>query len=123
MKKEFIPHLLALRMKTIGFKELCYTWYEPVGNWNYKITTKFGVNYNSPKYDGVISSPTWQSAFIWLIPQIKNDINEWKVCLGEEGWYIYNLADSIYHREEALEKLIEIVEQKQIKSNDETNDI
>ena len=56
-----------------------------------------------------VAAPTFQSAFSWLIPQIDD---EFKVCLDEDGWYIYNLENKIFRGDEAVEKLIEIVEQK-----------
>jgi hypothetical protein len=111
---EFVIYPLALRLKLLGFDEPCFAKFyhnhlEVGGVW-------LNSEFNKDKIDGTIftSSPTWQSAFSWLIPQIKN---EWKVCLGEEGWYIYNLENEIYHGEKALEKLIEIVEKEQGTSN------
>ena len=107
MQKEFIPYKLALKMKKLGFDEPCFAWFfksEP---------SKVQMSYCHNSCDWLLgdncSAPTWQSAFDWVIPQI-ND--EFKVCLGENGWYIYNLENQVYEKDKALEKLIEIVENK-----------
>jgi hypothetical protein len=56
------------------------------------------------------SAPLFQQAFRWLLPQIDG---EFKVCLGENGWYVYNLENQVFEGDVALEKLIQIVEQKE----------
>jgi hypothetical protein len=127
MEKEFVTYELALRMKQLGFDEPCFAGFNPtpfdyddVENLIYP-TIKLDfededIIFNDTESDqpncwtiedDVILAPLYQQAFRWLIPQIDN---EWKVCLGEEGWYIYNLENEIYYGENALEKLIEIIE-------------
>ncbi len=115
LESEFVPYPLALRMKALGFNEICFGWWywlnAEIGHYyEYKTTNSELIELNNHKNN--CSAPTWQSAFFWLIPKING---EFKVCLDEEGWYIYNLENEIFKGDEAVEKLIEIVEQKQIK--------
>jgi hypothetical protein len=116
MEKEFISYELALRIKQLGFNENCYR----VGNPNGAICWRFmdvagveGVGIDDilqVEFDGRwVEIPTFYQAFRWLIPQIGD---EYKVCLGENWWYIYNLENQVYEGDLALEKLIEIVEFK-----------
>jgi hypothetical protein len=108
LESEFVSYNLALRMKALRFDEPCLAAFHTASN---RLITEFEIM-NTPSHCIGISAPTFQSAFFWLIPQI-ND--EFKVCLDEDGWYIYNLENKIFRGDEAVEKLIEIVEQKQIK--------
>jgi hypothetical protein len=111
LESEFIPYNLALRMKALSYKEKVLTYYE---NGVPKLYNDIlGWDFNS-SFLTCCSRPTFQSAFSWLIPQIDD---EFKVCLDEQGWYIYNLENEIFRGDEALEKLIEIVEQKQLKND------
>ena len=105
LESEFVPYNLALRMKVLGYKERTLRAY-------YKESGQLLDIGSGNMYD--TKAPTFQSAFSWLIPQIDD---EFKVCLDEDGWYIYNLENKIFRRDEAVEKLIEIVEQKQLKND------
>jgi hypothetical protein len=117
LESEFIPYSLALRMKTLGFNENCYR----VGNPNGAICWRFmdvagveGVGIDDillEKFDKLwwVEISTFSQAFSWLIPQIEE---ECKVCLDENGWYIYNLENEIFKGNEAVAKLIEIIEKK-----------
>jgi len=119
MEKEFVIYSLALRMKKLGYNGSCFAFYQ-VENFEEKpcgvddrdeyIRTGFATCKNSEIPKHFTSAPTWQQAFMWLIPQIDG---EFKVCLGENGWYAYNLENQIFEGDTTLEKLIEIVEQKQ----------
>jgi hypothetical protein len=137
MKKEFIIYEFAIRLKALGYDEPCYTWYDSVGNFNYKIDTKFGVNYNSnsAKHQGIVSAPTWKQAFSWfrdkfediqfeIVPSHWNhkytgfyhitagflnlETMEMSYSVGAGGFETYDEAELA-----CLEKLIEIVEQAQ----------
>ena len=119
MEKEFVIYSLALRMKKLGYNGPCFAFYQ-VENFEEKpcgvddrdeyIRTGFATCKNSEIPKHFTSAPTWQQAFMWLIPQIDG---EFKVCLGENGWYVYNLENQVFEGDTALEKLIEIVEQKE----------
>jgi hypothetical protein len=116
MENEFVIYPLALRMKALGFNEPCLGSYYSDSEENFKegafdYRRQFNIEYSVySKNTYYILAPTWQSAFKWLIPQI-ND--KYKVSFREKGWFIYNLEDGEFQGVEALEKLIEIVEQKQ----------
>jgi hypothetical protein len=107
MNKEFIPYTEALALKELGFDEPCFKYWNDYGQ---KSINRFQLSDSIDDWShNYIEAPTFSQAFRWLIPQIDN---EWKVCLGEEGWYIYNLENEIYYGENALKKLIEIIKQK-----------
>jgi hypothetical protein len=116
IESEFVSYQIALRMKQLGFNENCYR----VGNPNGAICWRFmdvagvegvGIDDILQVYfdERWVEIPTFSQAFRWLIPQIDD---EYKVCLGENGWYIYNLENQVYEGNNGLEKLIEIVEFK-----------
>jgi len=102
MEKEFVPHELSLRMKQLGFDEPCFGYFDCDRNFVF-------VQGKNKYLSCEVSAPLYQQAFRWLIPQIDD---EYRVCFGEEGWYVYNLENNtIYENEKSLEKLIVIVEQ------------
>jgi hypothetical protein len=127
MKKEFIPHELALKLKQLGFNEPCFGYYLEDGNWAPASYTYDGTKYpsNSDLLPMWASSPTWKSAFGWFrekhgaVCEIirKEDRNHSEFI----GWiYIDNKkidvtsywASKKYEEAElaCLQKLIEIVE-------------
>jgi hypothetical protein len=110
LESEFVPYNLALRMKELGYDEPCFGWFGVDGG----LIVDIGCKNSTHTLQYIVSAPTFQSAFSWLIPQING---EFKVCLDEDGWYIYNLENKIFRGDEAVEKLIEIVEQKQLKND------
>ena len=72
MEKEFVTYELALRMKALGFVEVCFTYFidgfiQP--SLNPKDYTYFKemseINKNMLNYENVLA-PTWQSAFDWF---------------------------------------------------------
>jgi hypothetical protein len=140
MEKEFLPYNLALRMKTLGYKEKVLTYYE---NGVPKLYNDIlGWDFNS-SFLTCCSRPTFQSAFNWF--RRKYNLNgEVKLHTGymEDSFYkeiglpyhfvilpkhikdVSEITKSCYQYytyEEAeiacLEKLIEIVEQKQLKND------
>lgn len=112
--KEFIPYDLALRMKPLGYNEPClkYVYYRTIDNEKIECIDTIGVSNTSgcvKKHDKSVAIPTWQSAFSWLISKIDD---EFKLCLDQHGWFIYNLDNEEFKGSQALKKLIEIVEKK-----------
>ncbi len=124
MEKEFVPYELALKMKQLGFNEPC------LGFYNKEDRPNLGYCTNSFQDDTTLeikcTAPLFQQAFRWF-----DYSTEWSGFIlpsTEEGcfdWSIQNYtdhqlsieSDGFYRsREEAelacLEKLIEIVEQK-----------
>lgn len=112
IETEFVIYPLALRMKNIGFDEPCVARYYTKDStapifmqWTKKEGTKFNsillpIGINNEKTSPLISAPTWQSAFAWLIPQI-ND--EYKVSFRKEGWYIYDLDNKQFEGSERFD--------------------
>ena len=113
IESEFVTYPLSLRMKVLGYDEPCLGSYyndseenlkEGAFDYRRQLNIEYSIYIENTYY---ILSPTFQSAFSWLIPQIDG---EFKVCLDEEGWYIYNLKNEIFRGDEAVDKLITIVE-------------
>jgi len=130
LESEFLPYLLALRMKALGYKEPCLAWY---------VSEKYGLELGEVKFDDLIKdgllAPTYHSTFKWF--RDKHGI-EGFVHKAIEGTYyfvikrvgnnesnMYEFTKTIpkqfdtYEEAEvvALKKLIKIVEQKQIKND------
>ena len=130
LKSEFVPYLLALRMKVLGYKEPCLAWY---------VSEKHGLELGEVKFDDLIKdgllAPTWQSAFNWFREEYGIEGFTHKAI---EGTYYFvikrigNNEDNMYEftktapvqfdtyeevETACLDKLIEIVEQKQIKND------
>jgi hypothetical protein len=70
MEKEFVTYELALRMKALGFDELCFNLYDfRTKELMYKIPNIGEVvmfKYDNHNKTNHISAPTWQSAFRWF---------------------------------------------------------
>jgi hypothetical protein len=113
MEKEFVPYELALRMKKLGFDEPCFGYYDV--DEGYSIGYAFCYSDRELQPEIGYSAPLFQQAFRWLLPQIDG---EFKVCLGENGWYVYNLENQVFEGDVALEKLIQIVEQRNVDMTD-----
>jgi hypothetical protein len=114
MEKEFVSYELALRMKALGFDELCFGYYE---------NGVFIVHYNSKQEFELLlncSAPTFYQAFRFF--------REKYFIVGyivpKNGKYIYNIISNSINLElmgfktykeaelACLNKLIEIVETK-----------
>jgi len=129
MEKEFVPYELALRMKALNFDEPCLAGY----------STSSGnlEHYSRPlvtKDSFTVDAPTWQSAFRWfrdnynlfceinvdktMEPKFAFTIKEYESAQFLEGFGEDVLSEYLYYKHEeaevaCLEKLIEIVEQKE----------
>ncbi len=132
MEKEFIPYPFALRMKRLRFNEPCISFYSQGGKHNFDIqspSTNIGSWSDQEHY---CSSPLFQQAFRWFESkgyrnyvasnQFGGKVNYWFAITPPEE-LTYSDVEGRSTKEEAelacLEKLIEIVEQKNKK--DETN--
>jgi hypothetical protein len=138
MIKEFVPYELALKLKELGFNEPCFGYYFTLNgtDWNfadnyefYQIDDQLNIGYKF-----TLLAPTWQQAFRWFrenydlegIPQ-RAEWNTWY------KFWIYELHEdckimisngmqfNTYEEAElaCLDKLIEIVELKEKKNEDE----
>ena len=97
---EFVIYPLALRLKLLGYDEPCLGYFDIIYNSitdKYKGVLKYPTNVKNLEDteemlyilgQQKILAPTWQSAFGWLIPHIDD---EYKICLGKDGWFIYDL--------------------------------
>jgi len=136
MKKEFVTYGLALRMKGLGFNEDCFARYEgkltPLGEKPliFEFTfanlpnTENKVGYPNYPYQDV-EAPTYSQAFRWFESkgyrnyvasnQFGGKVNYWFAITPPEE-LTYSDVEGRSTKEEAelacLEKLIEIVEQK-----------
>jgi hypothetical protein len=105
MEKEFVTYELALRMKVLGFNEMCFTYFmdgfiQP--SLNPKDYTYFdemsSINKNMLNYLYVLA-PTWQSAFDWfgdkyqLYPSIVVDQTSYPKYAFEISKFIGNPKD------------------------------
>lgn len=105
MEKEFVTYELALRMKALGFSEVCFTYFidgfiQP--SINPKDYTYFKemseINKNMLNFENVLA-PTWQSAFNWfgdkyqLYPSIVVDQTSYPKYAYEIARFIGNPKD------------------------------
>ena len=124
MEKEFVTYELALRMKQLGFDEPCFGFYDGWDN-----NKAIGGNYPC---DGINSAPTFSQVFRWFREKygLYHNINKHGYWFFEikkdEGFGDLTDVSIVFDFESyeeaelaCLEKLIEIVEQKNKK--DETN--
>lgn len=122
MEKEFVTYELALRMKALGFDEPC------MGNYFHtKELQTYGGDISKIKNSefGSVTAPTWQSAFEWFLKEYQLHCTITSISQESWQWHITKPGESLgklydedfYTPEEAqqacLEKLCEIVEQKQ----------
>ena len=111
MEKEFTQYTEALALKALGFDEPCFGYYYLYKDENYQegkfdYRGELNIEYSIYKENTYyILAPLYQQAFSFLIPLQ----DEFKVCLDENGWYIYNLEGQTYSSN-ALEKLLSTVE-------------
>jgi hypothetical protein len=129
MEKEFVPYELALKMKQLGFDEPCFAYYYTLNgrDWKFAEKTEYYKLDDNMNIGGkfTISAPLFQQAFRWFrekyqlhstITSISQESWQWHITKpGESLGKLYD--EDFYTYEEAelacLEKLIEIVEQKE----------
>jgi hypothetical protein len=138
MEKEFVNYELSLRMKALGFDEPCFSYYELDGRLSdtpkesgddikYQGDCKFDNHQNTYlDEDESCSAPTWHQAFRWFESkgyrnyvasnQFGGEVNYWFAITPPEE-LTYSDVEGRSTKEAAelacLDKLIEIVEQKQ----------
>ena len=135
MEKEFVPYVLAVKLKSLGFDEECFGFYNPT------VTEKVIMNNDSYggyglSYEHIVVAPTFSQAFRWFREKYRllHDITlTTNVDDKLVGFYmlIHKMNDDLVVDEEdddvevevmttdkdeaelaCLEKLIEIVESK-----------
>lgn len=65
MEKEFVPYKLAVKLKSLGFDEECFGFYNPT------VTEKVIMNNDSYggyglSYEHIVGAPTFSQAFRWF---------------------------------------------------------
>jgi len=134
MEKEFVPYELALRMKQLGFDEPCIAIYSNANpKTGYYTLKKYRLKLikQASQKDKGVKAPLYQQAFRWF--REKYFIHGEPLYKGgltsQTAWYNYDIISTIdwddskvknkqyktYEEAElaCLEKLIEIVEQKE----------
>lgn len=62
MEEQFVPYELALKLKELGFNEMCIATFDEDNNFELQ---DFQQSYDTfPKH--IISAPLWQQAFDWF---------------------------------------------------------
>ena len=140
MKKEFSPFELAIKLKVLGFDEPCFYWYTSLGRF-----VNAGKS-NQPPIDHACSAPTFSQAFRWFREKhgLQGYIYSTTVRGGKEGkhfsdycWHINGIdmpflstdardMENVSYEEAelaCLTKLIEIVENKEVKDLNVTEKI
>jgi hypothetical protein len=135
MEKEFVPYELALRMKQLGFDEPCFGFYDDIDD--HHPLSFIRIEGLSEKLKSSITlAPTWQQTFRWFrdeyklfhevfidcepradVPLEEDLMFSFTIHCVREDKFIVGSRNIYKTQEEAelacLEKLIEIVEQKQ----------
>ena len=119
MNKEFIPYEQSLALKELGFDEPCLAYYDAEKVFKFPGTTMCNRNFLDLL---TVTTPLYQQAFRWF--REKYDLGHMINGIGHES-FIMNIAGVLHifnafafkTYEEAelacLEKLIELVEQKE----------
>lgn len=129
MEELFIPYLLALKLKELGFNEPCISTFRTHAtnpnvnpfehNLDYHTKTQLDHNrcpINSSYVNDWISAPLWQQGFDFLLSKISDEYSLEQV--NDKFYIVYEGLDQIRevlvdgNREVCLEKLIKIVEYK-----------
>jgi hypothetical protein len=123
LQKEFVPYELALRMKQLGFNESCFAFYNGkhldlgIWDWEYPAGQKRRDIGECPQ------APLFQQVFRWFREEYNLSVSislisiDYFYDIRREGEQFIDKPDSYKTYEEAelacLEKLFEIVEEKQ----------
>jgi hypothetical protein len=122
MEKEFVPYELAVKLKKLGFDELCMAYFKDE---EVQYPNPYEPFKNSEMKSWCVTAPTFSQAFRWfrekyglhviidetIRPQIKDSNSKLLFEYTKDGKY----AGFEYEEAElaCLEKLIEIIEEKQ----------
>jgi len=115
MEKEFLPYDRALKLKQLGFKERCLTYYENGIAMINSVLTVDGWDYNT-SFLTYASRPTFSQAFRWFREEydLLGIPTHSKYTIMSNKWVgqpLYGNYNSYEETELAcLDKLIEIVE-------------
>jgi hypothetical protein len=116
LQKDFVPYNFALRMKALGFDEPCFGFHSPIHD--LMICNTKSVN----KVAGECLAPTFSQAFRFFREKYKYSSYIKEATKDNYRFYIEKFDEKFYNSEilsyeeaelACLEKLIEIVEQKE----------
>lgn len=121
MEEQFVPFELAVKLKELGFDEVCIMGYNRekkfyLNGWKLDKNVGFKITANTGRYP----APLWQQAFDWCFNQIKNNSNlsnrnYWLLQRNEFFEVVSNLShsseESLIHgtKEDCLIKLIKLL--------------
>ena len=131
LQKECVPYTIALKLKELGFDELCIGIYFPSdGAWK-------DIKFKNSQQDNIVASPLFSQAFRWfrekynLLLDVAMFFDENQLPLTcknpqkPKGYFVWDYYDEIFSEDKAIKfktyeeaelacliKLIEIVEQK-----------
>ena len=124
MEKEFVPYVLAVKLKSLGFDEECFGFYNPT------VTEKVIMNNDSYggyglSYEHIVVAPTFSQAFRWF--REKHNLHcavNTHTSSTNQLTYICSLEFGkklTYEEAElaCLDKLIEIVESKSAQNSND----
>jgi hypothetical protein len=129
MEKEFVPYELALRMKQLGFDEPCFAYFKDE---EFQYPNPYEPFKNSEMKSWCITAPLYQQAFRFFREKyrLKGEVDtadtvwsKWSFNIELKGssYILYSgLTEKIYFKSyeeaelECLNKLIEIVKEKQL---------
>lgn len=126
MEKEFVPYELAVKLKQLGFDEMCFCYFTREGNLSPKTSYSISLGvFQSDLHDTLTAAPIWQQSFDWfrgkhnlhgIIYRLDGDIEAWDYSINNGQFIDEDFADEPLrnHYDEArqacLEKLIEIIQ-------------
>jgi|LakMenEpi03Aug12_release.lakeMendotaPanAssembly.Ray.scaffolds.fasta_scaffold1204202_2 hypothetical protein len=124
MEKEFVPFELALKLKELGFKERCLTYYGGDKPMIYDGLTIHGWDHNT-SFLNWTSRPTFSQAFrwfrdkyelySWITMELESTLTFCWIVTGENKCTEHKAFFKSYEEAElsCLEKLIEIITKQQ----------
>lgn len=132
MEKEFVPYELAVKLKELGLDEPCIAGYRDYNgiklmtrlpNNTFPVVDSLGYGKYCKQNEHVVKAPLWQQAFDWFTSKGYHYYIE-----GAYPWFRYyiNTDDDRYEgfkhlkleeaRQACLEKLIELIQNKNDRS-------
>lgn len=133
MEEQFVSYVLALKLKELGFDEICFAGYTKGGG-QIRMSQQvpyIGADYGWKKYNHqnkhIIKAPLWQQAFDWFREKYNYNIEILTHSTSDGFAYSYGILTVKYGtwigssntwseykeaRSECLQKLIEICQEQ-----------
>lgn len=90
MKEQFVPYNLALKLKELGFDEMCIAFYNEktelrlVSQKSHKISMRIMRN-RSLRNEAKCTAPLWQQAFDWMLDKVNPNINDGRYSIEKDN--------------------------------------